>query len=151
MLVWRVAREPYQAMDGEGARLYGGRWNPAGAAVVYTSTTLALAALEYLVHIDPEDVADDLVAMTVEVPDEVRHERVQTSELPADWSQISDHPACIQHGSAWVERARTAILRVPSAIVPEEENVLINPRHADAGLITVVRTRAFSFDPRLLG
>jgi RES domain-containing protein len=68
VLVWRITRAAYQALDGEGARLHGGRWNPEGVPVVYTSTTLSLAALEYLVHVDPEDVPGDLVAMRIRIP-----------------------------------------------------------------------------------
>jgi RES domain-containing protein len=150
VLVWRITREPYQALDGEGARLNGGRWNSEGVAVVYTSTTLALAALEYLVHVDPEDVPEDLVAMRIQIPDGLPDERVRASGLPADWNEVPDHPACVRRGDAWAKDARAAVLRVPSAIVPEEENILINPRHTDAGRIAVVHTRAFAFDPRLL-
>lgn len=150
MLVWRITREAHQALDGEGARLHGGRWNSEGVAVVYTSATLALAALEYLVHVDPEDVPEDLVAMRIRVPDDLPDERVRVSDLPADWSEVPDHPACVSRGDAWAKEASAAVLRVPSAIVPEEENVLLNPKHTDAGRVAVVHTRAFAFDPRLL-
>jgi RES domain-containing protein len=150
MLVWRITREPHQTLDGEGARLNGGRWNSEGMAVVYTSTTLALAALEYLVHVDPEDVPADLIAMRIEIPDDLPDERVSASDLPADWNEAPDHPACVRCGDAWAKGASTAILRVPSAIVPEEENLLFNPRHPDAGRITVIHTRPFVFDLRLL-
>lgn len=150
MLVWRITRERYQTLDGEGARLNGGRWNSEGMPVVYTSTTLALAALEYLVHVDPEDVPEDLVAMQIQVPDGLPDERIRASDLPVDWNEVPNHPACLERGDAWVKDARVAVLRVPSAIVPEEENVLINAKHTDAGQITVARTRPFAFDPRLL-
>lgn len=150
MLVWRIAREVYQALDGEGARLNGGRWNSEGVAVVYASTTLALAALEYLVHVDPEDVPGDLVAMRIEVPDDLPGDRIAASDLPEDWNAGPDHPACARSGDAWAKEARAVLLRVPSAIVPEEENVLINPRHRDAGRIVVGHVRPFAFDPRLL-
>ena len=150
MLVWRIARKAYQALDGEGARLHGGRWNSEGVSVVYTSTTLALAALEYLVHVDAEDVPEDLVAMQLQIPDGILEARVQASTLPADWKEVPDHPACVKAGDTWARNASTALLRVPSAIVPEEENILINPVHIEAVRIAVVHTRAFVFDPRLL-
>lgn len=150
MLVWRITREAYQALDGEGARLNGGRWNSEGVAVVYTSTTLALAALEYLVHVDPEDVPEDLIAMQIQIPDGLADERVRASDLPADWKEVPDHPACLRCGNAWAKNAPTAVLRVPSAIVPEEENILLNPKHTDAERVAVVHTRAFAFDPRLI-
>ncbi len=150
MLVWRITRESYQALDGEGARLNVGRWNSEGVAVVYTSTTLALAALEYLVHVDPEDVPEELVAVQIQIPNGLPEERIQPDGLPGDWNEVPDHPACTRVGDTWASNASTALLRVPSAIVPEEENVLINPMHSDAERIAVVRTRAFVFDRRLL-
>lgn len=150
MLVWRITRAAHQALDGEGARLNGGRWNPEGVAVVYASTTLSLAALEYLAHVDPEDVPGDLVAMSIEVPDDLPEERIRVPDLPADWNRVPDHPACVERGDAWARAARTALLRVPSALLPEEENVLLNPRHPDAARIVVGPTRPFAFDPRLL-
>lgn len=149
MLVWRITREAHQALDGEGARLNGGRWNSEGVAVVYTSTTLALAALEYLAHVDPEEVPGDLVAMRIEIPEGLSEERVLESDLPAGWNEVPDHPSCIKRGDAWAKTAATAVLRVPSAIVPEEENILVNPGHADAARILVAHTRAFAFDPRI--
>lgn len=150
MIVWRITRKRHRGLDGEGARLNGGRWNAEGVAVGYTSTTLALAALEYLAHVDPEDVPADLVAVRISIPDDLRQERVQASDLPADWKEVLDHPACVRCGDAWAKGTRTAILRVPSAIVPEEENVLINPEHADAERIAIEHIRSFVFDPRLL-
>jgi len=148
--VWRITRAAYQALDGEGARLYGGRWNPEGIEVVYTSAALSLAALEYLVHVDPEDVPDDLVAMEIEIPDELEAERVELTELPRDWNAVPDHPACVERGAAWARAARVPLLRVPSAIVPEEENVLVNPRHPEARRVVVRSVRPFRFDSRLL-
>lgn len=150
MQVWRIARAAYQALDGEGARLHGGRWNSEGVPVIYTSTTLSLAALVYLVHVDPEDVPADLFALQIQVPDDLPSVRIAPVDLPPDWNEIPDHPACVTRGDSWAKQARTALLRVPSALVPEEENLLINPRHADAGRIAVVHTRPFAFDPRLL-
>ena len=149
-VVWRLARAPFRALDGEGARVAGGRWNSEGRAVVYASSTLALAALEYLVHVDPADATDDLVALGIELPPRASTARVGVEELPADWNRVPDHPACLGVGDAWADGARTLALRVPSALVPEEENVLLNPRHPDAARLEVVRERRFGFDPRLL-
>lgn len=140
MLVWRICREAHQALDGEGARLHGGRWNSERVSVVYTSSTLALAALEYLVHVDIEDVPDDLVAMAIEVPD----------DLPPDWNQVLDHPACARIGDQWAAKGTVLLLLVPSAVVPEESNVLINPDHPRAGDVRMVSIRPFAFDSRLV-
>lgn len=150
MRVWRICRAAHQDLDGEGARLYGGRWNSEGVSAVYTSSTLALAALEYLIHVDIEDVPDDLVAMAVEVPDDAAVASVTVDDLPGDWNRTPDHPACAKIGDAWVADGTALLLRVPSALVPEEWNVLVNPRHPRAGDMAVMSVRPFAFDPRLL-
>ena len=150
MLVWRICREGQQELDGEGARLYGGRWNSEGVPVLYTSSTLALAALEFLVHADIEDVPDDLVALAIEVPDDAGAKTVAVNDLPGDWNQLPDHPACAKIGDEWVAEGTALLLRVPSAVVPEESNLLINPGHPRAGDVVVVSMRPFAFDRRLL-
>lgn len=151
MRVWRISRREYQALDGDGARLFGGRWNFEGVPVVYTSSTLSLAALEYLVHVQIEDVPDDLVSIEIDVPDDAEVEQVALFDLPGDWNQVEDHPACTELGNGWSAEARSLALRVPSAIIPHEENVLLNPRHPDMARVSVAAVRDFAFDPRLLG
>ena len=138
-------------MDGEGARLNGGRWNAEGVAVVYLSTSLSLAALEYLVHLEIEDAPPDLVAMEFDVPADVMEEAVRPQDLPADWNHVPDHPECVHRGNAWVRSGRTALMRVPSAIVPVETNVLLNPAHEAAHRVRLTSVQFFSFDRRLLG
>ncbi len=150
MRLWRITRRPFQALDGEGARLHGGRWNSEGVPVIYTSSTLALAALEYLVHIDVEDVPDDLVALAIEVPDELPVAEIALRDLPPDWHTVPDHPVCLTAGDRWVGQGAMLILRVPSVVIPEESNFLLNPRHPDASRLRVASTRDFFFDPRLL-
>lgn len=143
---WRLARKPFLALDGEGARLAGGRWKSEGVAVVYTSSTLSLAALEYLAHIDPEDAPGDLVAMAVDVPVRAPIEDAPVADLPPDWNRVFDHPGCIAIGDEWIAVG----LRVSSALVPEEWNLLLNPAHQDARSVHVSATRSFTFDRRLL-
>ncbi len=150
MLAWRICRRKYQALDGEGARLHGGRWNSPGVPVVYASSSLSLAALEYLVHLDREDVPRDLVAMRLEIPDEGPVAALRASALPRDWRRYPAPPACAAAGDAWASRGEALVLRVPSAVVPEETNLLINPRHPRAGEVRVAGTRPFAFDPRLV-
>ena len=149
MRLYRLCRAPHRALDGEGARLWGGRWNSPGLPVVYASTSLALAALEYLVHLSAEDVPADLVALTMELPDDVESERVALADLPVGWEQTPEPQGCKEIGDAWLRAGRTLALRVPAAPVPEEENVLLNPRHPDAAHVRVVAERPFFFDPRL--
>lgn len=150
MRIWRLTRRAFQELDGEGARQAGGRWNSEGTPVIYASSTLALAALEYLVHVDVDDVPDDLIAIQMEVPPEAPVEEILAADLPHDWNREPQHPACLEIGDRWVAESRALALRVPSAIVPEEANCLLNPGHADAGRVQVIRAREFAFDPRLL-
>jgi RES domain-containing protein len=150
MRIWRIARRNFQKLDGEGARLHGGRWSPEGTPVVYASSTLALAALEYLVNVDIEDVPDDLVALEVEVPDDTSTEETHVSDLPRGWNQVEEHPACIIRGSDWVTAGDALVLRVPSALIPTEQNILLNPRHPEMARVRLVSSRDFAFDPRLL-
>ncbi|HEY0970814.1 MAG TPA: RES family NAD+ phosphorylase [Gemmatimonadales bacterium] len=148
MLLFRICRRPFRALDGEGARLYGGRWNEPGRPVVYLSTSIALAALEYLVHVDPDDAPDDLATLTVEVPDDATVETVDVTTLPGDWARASESATCREVGERWLRNGRALLLRVPSVLVPEESNVLLDPRHPDAERARVVGERPFVFDPR---
>ena len=136
-------------MDGEGHRRAGGRWNSPGIPVVYTSSTLSLAILELLVHTDPDLIPKDLHAFEIDCPGSLMPEILDAGTLPSNWRGIPNHPACRGMGDGWLERRNHAILGVPSAVVPEELNYLINPAHPEAALIRVVRSRAFSFDERL--
>jgi RES domain-containing protein len=149
MRVWRLARAAHPALDGEGARRAGGRWNSPGVAVVYASSTLSLAVLELLVHTDPDLVPDDLRVSEIDVPASLTAGVLDVATLPPDWRAIPNHPACRAMGDEWVKRRDQVLLGVPSAIVPEELNYLINPAHPEAARIQVVRVRAFAFDKRL--
>ena len=149
MIVHRLARLAHAKLDGEGARLAGGRWNSPGRAAVYASSRLSLAALELLVHTDVPLVPPDLVAFEIEIPDTLEVESVALGDLPKDWRQPG-HLACRSIGDTWLAEERTAVLRVPSAVVPEEMNSVINPRHRAATAIHVVGRRKFAFDSRLL-
>lgn len=153
MLVWRITRRAHQALDGEGARLNGGRWNTEGTAVVYTSGSLSLAALEYLVHVDPLIAPADLIAMEIDIPEDVGLGAMAEPARfpPGDWR---DHPAPewqAELGDLWIADDTFLWLAVPSAIVPEEHNILLNPRHRAMPRVRVRSTRPFTFDKRLLG
>lgn len=150
MLVYRITRSLHQGLDGEGARRSGGRWNSPGIAVVYASETRALAALEYLVRIDVEEVPDDLVLLSIEVPDQLAIERVGAHDLRQGWDRVALLPECRTVGDTWEKSGRTPMLCVPSAPIPEESNYLLSPRHRDAGAVRVTHARSFAFDQRLL-
>ena len=150
MELWRITREAQAALDGEGARIYGARWTPRGTPAVYAASHLSLAALEYLVHIDAEDAPDDLVALRISVPDDVSELAFAPASLPADWQRTPSPPQCRAIGAEWAGRGRELLLRVPSVLVPEESNVLVNPMHPDAVGVRPVGSRPFTYDVRLL-
>lgn len=145
---WRIVKEKHvaSAFDGEGARLYGGRWNSIGTRVVYTSGSKALAALEFLVHLNPP-VLFKLVAIPIAFEDALVE---KVAKLPAGWTQHPPPPATQHIGDLWVNKARSAVLELPSVIIPDEPNYLINPTHPDFPKITIGKPTPFSFDPRLL-
>lgn len=153
LTVWRLTTPPYADLSGEGARRAGGRWNPRGAAVVYAGDHPALAVAEYLVHVrDPEDLPGALVFLRIAVPDDVAVATVTRADLARadpDWRRAGA-PACLTAGAAWLAAGAAAVLRVPSAVVPLAENVLLNPAHPDAGRCAVVETVPYVFEPRLL-
>jgi RES domain-containing protein len=151
VVVWRLARVAHQPLDGEGARLNGGRWNSDGIAVVYASTTLSLAALAYLVHVEPLLAPSDLIAMEIDVPDEpgVGAEVTPAQFPPGDWKEYPAPEWQAELGDMWIEDATFLWLAVPSAVVPQEYNVLINPLHPRMADVRVVSVRPFAFDHRL--
>jgi RES domain-containing protein len=139
VLAWRLCRAPFADLTGEGARRYGGRWNATGRPVVYAASDAALAVLEVRVHLDltPDLLPDDYLLLTIDLRD-LEIEGVAT--IPAD-------PAAF--GDAWLRAQRTPVLQVPSLIVPESSNLLLNPAHSDAARASVVARRRFTFDRRL--
>ena len=147
---WRIVREDhgYTAFDGEGAWRFGGRWNSRGTRTVYTSATLSLAALETLVHLNPP-VAFKYVAIPIEF-DEALVETFATSDLPADWNEEPPPPSTAEIGDRWVKESRSAVLELPSVIIPAEPNYLLNLAHSDFKRIRIGKPTPFSFDPRLI-
>lgn len=150
MEVWRLQRSVHPPLDGEGARRFGGRWNTPGRPVVYTSETLALSVLEMLVHFDSDLAPGDYTAFRIFVPDEIACEEVRREHLPEGWHRSAACRACRNAGDAWLDRRTAAVLKVPTAVIPQGSNLLINPNHGDATTIRVVSGVPFAFDSRLL-
>jgi RES domain-containing protein len=138
MIVWRLCRRPHADLSGEGARLFGGRWNSPGRPVVYLAEHPALAALEVRVHLDLpfELLPVDFVLMRVGVPDDP-----DTIFDPAT--------ATVATGDTWLREARSATLRVPSVLIPHSWNLLLNPAHPDSVQALIREIEPFGFDPRL--
>ncbi len=150
---WRLVkkRRAANAFDGQGARLYGGRWNHPGLSVVYLSDSLALAALEQFIHLGPEGVGLAYVYFRVGIPKAVKVEALGSKNLPAQWRQEPPNHNSKDLGSNWLQRGNAALLRVPSALMPLEGgfNFLVNPRHPDFGKLKLEGPHPFSFDPRM--
>jgi RES domain-containing protein len=152
---WRIATDTrtYTADDikGTGAKNTGGRWNDAGVAMVYTSTNRSLACLETLVHMNAGGLPLNRYLVAIDVPDDIwlASEVATSTSLPVGWDAEPAGMVSIIFGTNWVNSRRSAILLVPSIIVPEEQNALINPEHPDAVRITARKVRKWLYDPRL--
>jgi len=120
--VWRITtvRFAQTAFSGEGARLYGGRWNPEGCEVVYTAESQSLALLELMVQDDP--LRANYVLIPAQLPDDLPVTRIEADQLPEGWRTIDARDVLQSLGQAWLQDAQTAVLRVPSAVVPAECN-----------------------------
>jgi RES domain-containing protein len=129
---------------------YGSRWTPRGYPVIYTAASLSLAALELLVHMEPDTMPEDLVAIEASFPDDLAMEHVEIETLPDHWTADPAPDQLAAVGARWVQAARAAILSVPSAVIPSERNYIINPLHADFVRVDVKRPSPFRFDSRLV-
>lgn len=149
--VFRVLRALHARalFDGEGAYRYGGRWSSPGTRLAYASEHQSLAMLEYFVHLDPEDTPDDLVLATAEVPENVSREWMPSDSLPANWRESPAPIQLAQIGDEFVKKAGSCLLLVPSALAVRENNVLINPQHAEFKQITVNQTEPLQYDSRM--
>lgn len=151
--VWRIAVEAptYTANDlsGTGAKMTGGRWNSKGTPVVYCETNIALATLETVHYLRSGGLPFNRYLVRVDIPDAVWNARRVLQPLPAGWDAIPAGLTARTAGEDWIASGASALLMVPSVIVPDEYNVLINPRHADAGAITATILKRWIYDPRL--
>jgi RES domain-containing protein len=149
---WRLVRPAFgtreMAFSGEGARRFGGRWNGAGRPVVYASEHLSLAALETLAHAEPGRFERDWVAFRILVPHPLILE-LRDEDLPPDWRGRPSSPGARAVGDAWLEQAASVALSVPSVLVPQERNLLLDPRHERFGEVVIHPPRRFRFDDRL--
>jgi RES domain-containing protein len=147
--VWRLCSRAHAAFDGDGARRAGGRWNERGTALVYASATLSLAAQELFVHLDPAELPKDFVAVSADIPDSVRIKILGATALPKNWRRYPAPESLAAIGTAWARSLETAVLEIPSAVIPQERNYLLNPAHTDFVKIRPNRPEPFAFDPRM--
>ena len=149
--VWRICNAKWAttAFDGQGAKTYGGRWNSVGTSVVYTSSSLALAALESLVHLGVKSIPKPQVAIPADIPEGISIDQVEPENLPSTW--IDDPPPATLAliGNQWVATGKSSVFKVPSTVITEEWNYLLNPEHPDFAQIVIGTARSFQFDARL--
>lgn len=153
--VWRIATDAraYAADDvtGTGAKLSGGRWNEVGLPMIYAASSRALACLETVVHLNAGGLPFNRYLVVVEVPDDLwaAAEIADPATLAVGWDAEPAGHVSVEFGSAWAIERRSALLFVPSVIVPEEQNLLLNPAHPDAAHVRARKVRRWLYDPRL--
>lgn len=150
MEVFRLQRARHGAdLSGMGAAMRGARWNSTGTEIIYTSANRALAMSEIAVHFTYATLPADFMMFTIYIPDTISVRVVQISELPATWNSNPPPITCQTLGNDFVRRNEHCLLKIPSAVVPGDFNVLINPAHREYENIQVLARTPFPFDYRL--
>ncbi len=145
---WRIVHvdRKAHAFTGEGARINGGRWNNKGTSVVYTSSSISLASMEIMVNLPSAVLLEQYVRIQVQIEDDLAEE---LTDLPKDWNSRPASPTTKAIGDRWITEKSSAVLKVPSVVVPEEHNYLLNPNHKDWKRIKINQPIVYHFDPRL--
>lgn len=151
MRAWRLCKEAHaRALDGEGNRRTGARWNSPGRPVLYCSEVLSLAVVETLVHTTHRHMPRDLASVLLELPDDAPVTRVEIAEFPKGWQRGEQDPWFRSRGDRWLAEAKSLCLLAPSVVVPEDHNMMLNPFHPGMRRVAVRQVRRFRFDPRLV-
>jgi RES domain-containing protein len=145
--VYRLSGSKYPNNDGIGASIYGGRWNQKGIPIIYCGSSIAICALEVLVH--SAELPSDMVLVAAKIPASLPITTVTKADIPPDWNSSISQRSTKNLGSKWASERRTAVLAVPSSVIPDERNYLLNPLHPDFARITFSSPKPFWFDPRL--
>ena len=150
MRIWRLCRAPYaaDAFSGEGARRFAGRWNSRGVPMAYCSSSLALAAIELFVHLEPNLQPSDLVSIAAELPQGEPARTVELAELPKAWWE-DDYDPLRELGDSWIRAKTSLAMMVPSAPLHLEWNVLVNPLHPALKKLKIDPPQPFHFDARM--
>lgn len=151
--LWRIATElpdsPASDLSGQDTLEKGGRWSPPGMPVVYACTSVAMACLETLVHIEKPDPPCNCYLVRISVPRDLWEQRAHFDRSRAGWDALPPGHTSLSWGTEWIHRGEHLLVAVPSVVIPEETNVLINPRHSDARLLAATAERRWVYDPRL--
>lgn len=151
-VAWRLdkaKRTQADSFSGNGAQISGGRWNRKGFRAVYLSESLALAALEKFVHTQEEGRLIQLVSYKVEIPDSIRIDQPAINDLPPHWRREPPPNETQDFGTGWLKKGSNSVLRIPSAVVPGEFNLMLNPGHEDFLKIKIAPRQPFTFDPQM--
>ncbi len=151
MLVYRISGQRFaNDLSGTCARLNGGRWNSVGLSLLYAASYRSLALLEILVHTTNNYVPDDLMLITIEIPDTILIKEILHEEISDELNRKKAQAQFQTIGDKWIKSQTSLILKVPSVIIPEEFNYLINPLHKDFHKVKIKETKLFRFDERLV-
>lgn len=148
MELYRLAHKNYADLSGQGGLYGSGRWHHKGVLVLYTASSRSLAALERFEH-EAASTLPQLVMLTIWVPDNLSLKRVTEKQLPKGWDQLPDTFVARNFGAKWLQKGKEAALEIPSAIVRDEYNILINPSHPEAADLKILEKTNFYYDPRL--
>ena len=150
MELYRLSKMKHiRNLSGAGSRISGGRWNQRGTAVLYAAESRSLASMEYLVHVPMAVLPKNLSIAVLEIPDSASSNTISADDLPSGWRDYPAPPELADIGTDWVAENSGLLLRVPSAVVRGEYNVLINPAHPDMRKLKILGVEAYAFDPRL--
>ncbi len=149
MIIYRLAAKMYKDdLSGTGAKLFGGRWNSVGLAGLYTTENISLAVLEILVRVGMQTIPISYHLVKIEIPDAIQPLAISIGKLRKDWKDDTGYTQWM--GDEFLRSANALILKIPSAIVDEENNFLINPKHGDFKKVKIVSVSKFQFDKRLI-
>jgi len=150
LTAWRITKHKHvrSAFTGEGARLFGGRWNSPGTPIIYVAQSQSLAVLEVLVHLDSAAILEKYVLLRVDFEQSMVRD-LNRSALPSSWRADPPPVETQAIGDEWAATGMSVALRVPSTLVPGESNFLLNPQHPDFKTLKIFKPQSFRFDPRL--
>ncbi|MFZ1322732.1 MAG: RES family NAD+ phosphorylase [Ignavibacteria bacterium] len=149
MLVYRISKTKYaNDLSGEGSRLNGGRWNHISIPCVYTSESIALAVLEFTVNVDINFLPDSLSIVTVQIPDKDVME-FDIKDLPDNWREIPSPIETKDFGTAFLKSLSSPVIKIPSVVIPDEHNYILNPLHKESKNFKVISVKNFEYDKRI--
>jgi RES domain-containing protein len=150
MFVWRLCRKDYADLSGIGASLYGGRWNSPAHSVIYTASSLALAFVEIIPGLRRNRIPKGFVSLYISIKTTVSKKELHLNDFPVNWEKEKTGKWFIETGNQWLQEKKELLLVVPSVIIPEEQNILINPHHPEIKNVEIKTIKPFRVDPRFI-